>query len=113
MATHFMKLVLKPLLLQVEGGLDLASIGNVVDDVSLQTFGPVQEAVQQAIAGHDQLVDGLTELQLKVNDKKTYVLGSSTQVVASVYSSTQSSWESYVTVARGDAQLCRPKELLR
>eukprot|EP00971_Amphidinium_carterae_P243111 4827569-Amphidinium_carterae.1 len=85
MATHFMKLVLKPLLMQVEGGLDLSSIGNVVDDVSLQTFGPVQEAVQQAIAGHDQLVDGLTELQLKVNDKKTYVLGSSTQVVASVY----------------------------
>eukprot|EP00971_Amphidinium_carterae_P143081 2834981-Amphidinium_carterae.1 len=85
MATHFMKLVLKPLLQRVESALDLATIGNVVDDVSLQVFGPVQDVVRQAISGHDQLVDGITELQLKVNDKKTYVVGSSTNVVAEVY----------------------------
>eukprot|EP00971_Amphidinium_carterae_P197831 3926134-Amphidinium_carterae.4 len=85
MAAHFMKLVLKPLLQRVESGLDLATIGNVVDDVSLQVFGPGQEVVMQAIAGHDQLVAGITELQLKVKDKKTYVVGSSTNVVAGVY----------------------------
>eukprot|EP00971_Amphidinium_carterae_P234369 4650574-Amphidinium_carterae.4 len=85
MATNFMKLVLKPLLQQVVGGLELATIGNVVDDVSLQTFGPEREVVEQAIAGHDQLLTGLTNLCLKVNDKKTYVVGSSMEVVAKVY----------------------------
>eukprot|EP00971_Amphidinium_carterae_P065396 1295735-Amphidinium_carterae.1 len=85
MATHFMKLVLKPLLMRVSHGLDLATLGNVVDDVSLQTFGPQEDVIQQATCGHQQQVQGLTDLHLKVNEKKTHVVGSSQEVLSCAY----------------------------